>query len=226
MVYADGRSYNTGINTLHSIMRVTSATSGKSWAVDVTGKQLGINECCMTWTKYQATYVKDTKRIYKLGKMWLFFKAAQSIPGYYTLNTNINFDAADYVVQAIKKWASDEELAFSKMLHLTKKSYEQKQSGLIGVVEEAVCRFANEADYTKMASDAELWEKNNPGLRNELEQMLIDKVMPENSSIPSAYYPDPVPNGDGIHILDVDGMGDEDRMEMLRRFPGAKIHSL
>jgi hypothetical protein len=124
IVYADGRSYNTGIGTLHSIMRVTSATSGKSWAVDVTGKQLGINECCMTWTKYRATYVKDTKRIYKHGKLWLFFKAAQNIPGYHTLNTSINFDAADYVVQAIKKWASDEELAFSKMLYLTKKHYD------------------------------------------------------------------------------------------------------
>jgi hypothetical protein len=93
------------------------------------------------------------------------------------------------------------------------------------VVEEAVCRFVNEADYTKMASDAELWEKNNPGLRIELEQMLIDKVMPENSSVHFTNSTDSVPKGDGIHILDIDGMGDEAMMETLRRFPGAKIHS-
>jgi hypothetical protein len=109
---------------LHPIMRVTSAASGNSWAIDVTGKKLGINESCMTWTKYWATYVKGIKRIHEFGKQWLFFKAAQNIPGYYTPNTNVNFDAADYVVQAIKKWANDEELTFPKMLNLTKKHYE------------------------------------------------------------------------------------------------------
>lgn len=71
----------------------------------------------------------------------------------------------------------------SKMVYLAKRSYEQKQSGLLSVVGEAACRFADETDYTKMASSAELWKKENPGLCVELEKMLIDKVLPRNSSI-------------------------------------------
>jgi hypothetical protein len=225
MVYADGRSYNNGINTLHSIMRITSTTSGKSWAVDVTGKQLGIDESCMAWTEYRTKYIKGIKSTYKLGKLQLFFKAAQNIPGYHTLNTSINFDAADCVVHTIRKLTSDAGLNFPKMLHLAQRSYEQKKTWLLDVVKETVHQFSDKADYNKLASDAELWEKNNPRFRMELEQILIDKVMPENSSIHFADSTDLALDRDGIHILDFDDIDDKVMMEMLQRFPGAKIHS-
>ena len=79
----------------------------------------------MTWAKYRAKYA-GIKSIYKLGNLRLFYKTVQSILGYYTFSTNINFDATDCVVQTIRKWARDAELTFPEMLHLAKKSYEQK----------------------------------------------------------------------------------------------------
>jgi hypothetical protein len=113
VVHANSAQQSIHPYNLHFLLRIKSSQSKNTWALDITGAQLGFTQNLWPWEEYSKRHIETVEEISELGTSWTLIKTMSLVQGAPNIEFGISFAAMGCVDLALKKW---EEIELDKRI--------------------------------------------------------------------------------------------------------------
>jgi hypothetical protein len=150
----------------HFLLRVKSTESDKTWAIDITGAQFGLNRGLWPWEEFAQEHIDVLGPVAKLNISLLYVTACSLVEGMPHVDYGISLRAANQVNLAIQAWEKT-EMERRIFVLLNDENFGPKQKSLIKVIKDTTRTYVNNSDYSKEVSEAFEYDKQNGSISME-----------------------------------------------------------
>src|SRR4051812_12522614 len=164
-------------NYSHTIVRIKSKTSGKAWAIDVSGSQYNIHDAAHDWNAYDQKYIKFIGKNHVFGTYKQYINAVSKIEGISGFPYKVGLDAMEVFSAAVAAWKAKSGIKLSDMVVLDGDLFAKAQEELLDATKTAVAKFVLRKNYATERMNAYLYELLHPGDGNAKTQAIMLSIL-------------------------------------------------
>ncbi|KAF2660238.1 hypothetical protein K491DRAFT_649860 [Lophiostoma macrostomum CBS 122681] len=172
----DGTSENNSLGRDHSVFLWTSRKRNRSWIIDLTGVQYGI-DIYHRAEDYSKKFVKSIVHKKEFGRYKRYAEEVAKLCIYEGLYCKICLHLSEQIMQAVQAWTEMSAIPLSTLTHLDQDEFVTHRDALLTYIDTTLRNFMDKADYSAELAAVSAWENANPGLHELLTHQVRAKIL-------------------------------------------------